>query len=268
MNSKSIITWAPGTTGTVAPVYSDWNDIESVVNALQGNAKLCIDMTGLPGFAQVPATASLDGKGRLEIVGVGPNGEAELQIADGGQIKNVQTWRTIVVRAAPSAKPPVKYDIDGMVIDMFDATFIYSAVAAAALISVETPSYIAMFMVESALHNNHNPGKPVINLVGNVVALVSITSNSFQQSPTQFDGTIGGGTGSSLNLQLDGSLPSSISLPGFAGAVTQTQIESAQGIAFTANAADWISPPPSNVQTAMQRMVNLLKSLNGGNPIP
>lgn len=268
--SKSIITWAPGLTGTVAPVYANWDDIESVVNALQGNVKLCVDMTGLSGFAQVPATANLDGKGRLEIVGAGPNGEAELQIADGGQIRNVQSWRTVVVRATPMTKSPIKYDAesDGIVIDCFDATFMYAAAATMPVMSIESPNYIAILFVNSALYNNHNVGKPVMNITGNIPVLLLWTMNGFLPSPTAFNDTIAGPAGAQLNLQVDASIPP-LSLSGFLGTTTTTVMDQAGGVQYTAGTpTNWAGSAPTTVQQALDRMASLLKTLNGGNPIP
>jgi hypothetical protein len=223
---QSIITWAPGLANPAPPVYSNWLDIEKIVADLQGACILQVDQTGVGGFLPVPATANLEGFGRLVIVGVGALGEAQLQVADGGQIRNVQAWRTVVVRATPTIRPAVLYTIDGLVVEGFDATFQYGSLNAGALavVQINSPSYLSMLLVGSSqFRNNHNPGVATVRLGGAITFLLGIGSNFFSL-PTGFDDTISGPVGSSLTLMLDASIAIP-SLPAFLGAITTSVID-------------------------------------------
>ena len=66
-----IIVYRPGLP-TSEPYYQTWAEVETAVNAVEGACQLWVDQTGFGGYAPVPASANLDGKGRLEIVGKGP----------------------------------------------------------------------------------------------------------------------------------------------------------------------------------------------------
>lgn len=243
--TKAIIVYAPGLVSPVAPYYNTWSDVEAQINALSGAAQLWVDQTGLGGFAQVPATANLDGQGRLEIIGKGPQGEAELQIADGGQIKNVQTWRTIVVRAAPNARPALLYDIDGMIVECFDATFLFGAAATLPVMQLDNAiTYISFFFTDSSeLRNSHNPGNAVLDLGPNlgVLCLLCIDTLFF---PSSFTDTIGGVVGQTLQIQTDSSV-ATINLGGtFGGTLTQTNIDTPGIVAAIAAALPDIVDTP------------------------
>lgn len=220
--TPAVVVYAPGLVGPSAPYYSTWAEIETAVNAVDGACQLWVDMTGLPGFAQVPASANLDGKGRLEIIGKGPNGEAELVLADGAVIKNVQTFRTIVFRGQSNTTPPLVWDIDGMIVECYDATFLFHAVCTQPVMALTGISYISFFFSDSSeLRNSHNPGAAVLNVAAGVQCLLQIDTLFF---PSSFDQAISGPVGSTLNIQTDASVPV-ISLPAFLGTLTQTNID-------------------------------------------
>jgi hypothetical protein len=268
---QSIITWQPGAVSPVAPVYSDWNDIQTVVAALQGNAILIVDDTGTPGFMHIPSTANLDGFGRLEIVGGGPNGEAEIVIDDGGQIKNVRSWRTIAVRAEPTIRSPILYTMDGLIVETLDATFLFDNGGGGTLpiIDCQVPSYMGFFFIASSeLRNSHNPGMPVLNIGPNALLFFTINALDFSSS---FDTTISGPVTSSLQLQIDASVPPVIALPAFLGTLNPLfppQIDAAPGVTYTpAVPGNWAAPPPTNVQQALDRIAAALFILIPG-PIP
>jgi hypothetical protein len=251
--STSLIAYAPGVVSPVFPVFNDWSLVESYVNAHQGCVRLIVEQTGLPGFLHVPSTANLDGRGRLEIVGAGVNGEAEIVIDDGGQIKNVREWRTVVVRTAPTIRPSIVYDIDGIVWEGFDATFLFSGVCTQPVIQINCASYVGiLFVGSSEFRNSHNPGKAVMNVANPITALLGIGELFF---PSSFDSTIAGPVGANLSLQLDSSLPPTISLPAWPGAISVTQIDMAAGTAYPPGApANWPAPPPTNVQQALDEL--------------
>jgi hypothetical protein len=257
---KSIITFAPGIAAPLPPVYSDWSQIETVVSELQGNAILLIDQTGLPGFVPIPATANLNGFGRLEIHGVGPNGEAELLVADGGVLADVQMWRTIVVRASPTIQSPVHYTaaIDGLTIEMFDATFLFALPggpvlpATKPIIQVDSPTYIGILMTTSSeFRNSHQPGKAVLNLGGPITLLLAVNTLDF---PSSFNSTISGPAGSSIDMQLDASVEVP-TLPAFLGALTTVFIDEALQVQYTpAVLANWSGVAPTSVANALDRI--------------
>jgi hypothetical protein len=252
---QAIITWQPGAVSPVAPVYNDWNQVEAVVNALQGNAILITDDTGTPGFMHIPSTANLDGRGRLEIVGGGPNGESEVVIDDGGQLLNVRSWRTIAIRAEPTIKPSILYNIDGLIVECFDATFLFDFGGGGTLpiIECDPASYMGFFFIASSeLRNSHNPGHAVLNVGPNVILFFTINCLDFSSS---FDNTISGPATASIQFQIDASVPPVINIPAFLGAVSITQIDNAPGVTYTpSNLADWSGIAPLNVQNALDRI--------------
>jgi hypothetical protein len=252
---QSIITWQPGAVNPVPPVYNDWNQIEAVVNALQGNAILITDDTGTPGFMHVPSTANLDGRGRLEIVGGGPNGESEVVIDDGGQLQNVRSWRTIAVRSEPTIKPSILYNIDGLIVECLDATFLFDNGGGGTLpvIECDPASYMGFFFIASSeLRNSHNPGHAVLNVGNNVLLFFTINCLDF---PSTFDTTISGPATSSIQFQLDASVPQTISLPAFLGATSIVQIDDAVGVTYTpADLVHWSGVAPTSVKNALDRI--------------
>jgi hypothetical protein len=253
--APSFIVYAPGVTSPTPPVFADWAQIETVVNALEGAARVVVDQTGLPGFAHVPSTANLDGRGRLELVGGGPNGEAEIVIDDGGQIRNVREWRTLVVRASPTVRSSIVYDLGGLIVDATDATFLFQdATATLPVIQGNVPgSYLSfLFALSSELRNSHNPGKAVFDTGPNATIFLTIGSLFF---PSPFDDTISGPASTALGIQLDSTLPPSFPLPAFLGPLTFTQIAAAPGVAYTpASVPNWNGTAPATVQEALDRI--------------
>jgi hypothetical protein len=253
--STAMIVYAPGIANAVAPIFNDWNQIEAIVNGHQGACRIIFDATGLPGFIHVPATANLDGKGRLELVGGGPNGEAEVVIDNGGQIKNAREYRTIVFRAEPTIRSPIVIDLEGLIVECFDTTFLFDNGGGGTLpiISVIPPTYTTLLFYESSeLRNSHNPGMPVIDIGAGVTVLWGINDLVFE-SP--FTDTVSGPASATINLQVDASLPSTFSQALFLGTVTITQIDMAEGVTYTpAVVANWNGVAPANVQEALDRI--------------
>ena len=251
------IVYQPGAPATIAPVYKTWAEIENVVNSLEGCCELLFDMTGSGYPLSVPATANLDGKGRLQIRGVGPNGEAAFAIEDGGQIKNVMSWHDIVVRGKSNIKAPVLYDIPGMIVECFDATFTFNEVCSQPVLQVAdtVAQYISFFFeVSSELRNNHNPGHAVIDSGASNELFVSIGALFFA-SP--FNGTISGPASATLNVQTDGSVPpaTAAEFPLFLGTFVGALIDDAANISYTpANPVDWNGTPPKTIKEALDRI--------------
>ena len=259
--TQSRIVYAPALLNPTPPVYNDWNQIEAIVNARQGAVRLLIDQSGGVGFADIPATANLDGRGRLEIIGAGPRGEPQMKMADGAQIKNVREWRTIVVRAAPTIRSPIVYDLNGLDVECFDATFLFPAGGAPTLPIIDVipgnilfPGYLGLFMLSSSeLKNNNAPGVPVLHIGDGITLLLSIGTLFFGST---FDHTISGTAAATLNVQTDASLPTNIVLaPEFVGSLSRTQIDQAPGMGYTpAVLANWTGVSPETVQIALDRI--------------
>lgn len=225
---KSIVVYAPGMINPSAPYYNNWDDVEAAINAVQGACQLWVDQTGIVGYAQVPATCDLDGNGRLEIVGKGPNGEAGLTFADGAQIRNVQTFRTIVLRGSGNTRPPLLWNLDGMICECFDATFLFAVACTQPVMAIVAPvTYISFFFSHSSeLRNGNNPGAAVLDIGAGVLCFLPIDTLFF---PSSFDGKISGPIGSTLQIQTDASLPVSFVLPAFLGVLTVTNLDSKLG---------------------------------------
>jgi hypothetical protein len=253
--ASSTIVWAPGVPSPSPPVYSNWSDIETVVNEHQGAVRIIVDTTGLAGFAHVPSTANLDGRGRLEMVGGGPNGETEIVIDDGGQIKNIREMRTIVFRAEPTIRPPLLWDIDGLIVECFDATFLFDFGGGGTLpiMQLSPATYMSFFFMDSSeLRNSHNPGHAVMNLAPGILLFWAINNLDFSSS---FADTVSGPATASIQLNVDASLPSTFTQAQFLGAVTITQIDMAEGVTYTpAVIANWNGVAPANVQEALDRI--------------
>jgi hypothetical protein len=251
--TKSLIVWAPGIPNPAPPVYQQWSDIEAVVNSLEGAVRLMVDMTGLPGFAQVPATANLDGRGRMEIVGAGPRGEVQMEMLDGAVIKNVREWRTVVVRATPTIRVPIQFDINGLVVEGFDATFQFGANTATLPVIQTAPGiYTALlFNVSGQLRNSHNPGKAVLDIGAGSSLLMAVAANVFGVT---FVDTISGPVGTSIDLQIDSTLVPP-TFAAFFGTLSVTQVSTAAGTAYApAVPANWVGTPPATVQEALDRI--------------
>lgn len=221
---KAIVVYAPGIANPSAPFVNTWDAVESAVNAVDGACQLWVDQTGIAGYAQVPATCDLDGKGRLEIIGKGPNGEAGLTFADGAQIRNVQTFRTIVLRGSGNARPPLLWNLDGMICECFDATFLFAVACTQPVMSIVAPvTYISFFFSHSSeLRNSNNPGAAVLDIGAGVLCFLPIDTLFF---PSSFDGKISGPVGSTLQIQIDASLPPTFTLPAFLGTLSVDNID-------------------------------------------
>lgn len=252
----SIITWAPGITNPTAPVFSDWFVIEKIVNDLQGNVILNVDQTGLSGFLPVPAAASLEGFGRLEIVGAGPLGETELNMADGAQIRNVRDWRTIVVRARPTVRPPVLYDIDGLIVEAFDATFLFGAAGPAPtkpIIQMAPNIYIGLLAyMSSQFRNGGAPGTAVLDIGAGSTLLLGIGLNFF--GGVTFTDTISGPVGTTLDLSCDSTLVPPTLANFFGTYITSLESKAAATSYTAASAANWNGSPPATVAEALDRI--------------
>jgi hypothetical protein len=235
------------------PYFTVWSDVEAAINAVAGAAILMVDMTGLPGFAHVPSTANLDGHGRLQIIGVGPNGEAELVMDDGAQIKNIQSMYTIVFRAQPTIRVPLVWDLVGVIVNCYDATFLFDGPAATLPVMQINAPYIGMFFSHSSeLRNSHNPGAAVLDITAGSLLLLSIDTLFF---PSSFDSTISGPVGSSLQLETDASQTSTPSIPAFLGVFTTARIDNAANIDYVpANLVNWSGVAPTSVANALDRI--------------
>ncbi len=256
--SGVVITYAPAAVGVSPPIYTSWTDIASIINQYQGVVTLLIDNAG-GSFSHVPNTSIVDGRGRLRIIGVGPAGEAELVIDDGGQLKNVYEWQNIVVRGTPNVRPSILYDLGGMAVKSFDASFLFSTgTSTQPIIKVNQDSggnagndYISMFLENAGFFNSHNPGNPVLVSAANMTLQIGITNNVF---PSPWDGTIGGPASSSLVLQLDTTQPN-ISLPGWLGSITVNRIDDAANLPYVAaSAPNWNNSAPATVKAALDRI--------------
>lgn len=254
--TQAIVVYRPGLP-TSAPYYQTWAEIETAVNAVDGACQLWVDQTGFGGYAPVPATANLDGKGRLEIVGKGPGGEAGLTFADGAQIRNVQTFRTIVLRGQGSVTPPLLWDLDGMIVECYDATFLFAAVCAQPVMKISVPSYISFFFSHSSeLRNGGNPGAAVMFIDAPVLCFLCIDTLFF---PSTFNTTIGGAVGSTLEMQTDFSLPPTFNLPAFLGTFTLSCIDNApNGLISVANLAALALVDPTTATRSTPRGVIVL----------
>ncbi len=252
---KSTIVWTPGLVNPSPPLYQNWADVEAIVNDRQGAVRLICDKTGLapPGRLPVPATANLDGRGRLEIVGAGPLGEQQLEVADGGVIKNVREWRTIVVRGTPATVPPVQYDMDGLVVEAFDATFLYGGVSPQPLVSVGPGIYVAMlFYMSSQLRNTNDPGHAVLDVGAGSTLLFGVGTNVF--GSVVFTDKISGPVGTTLQFEMDSTLPPP-SFAAFLGALTVAQNALAVSTRYTpAVLANWSGIAPTSVEDALNRI--------------
>jgi hypothetical protein len=265
-----IIVYQPAAVNPLPPVYSDWNKVENLVNTLQGAAQIIVDATGTSDFkAHVPATAALDGKGRLKILGVGADEETRMVIDNGGQIKNVREWRSINLLSATTTVPPVRYDIDGIAVECFDTTFISETGATQPLVSFpgNNPGGYGILLMYGSSEFIRAAGTPPLLSLGNGFLL--LWGLGVLWFGASFDGMVSGPASAQIQVQTDASLPATFSWPDFLGSVQFVQIDRAPGLAYTPGVPpNWASPPPTNMQQAADRMAALLVTLNAGNPIP
>ena len=104
------------------------------------------------------------------------------------------------------------------------------------------------------------------SLQGNVSLIGTDGTSDLQFGNNKSDGTLS--ITDAILISDCASLPvlSKITLTG-TGSITR--LNDAYGLEYTpADATDWVAPPPTTVQDALDRMADLLKTLNLGNPIP
>jgi hypothetical protein len=110
-----------------------------------------------------------------------------------------------------------------MIIECYDATFLFDTVATQPVMSLAVASYIGFFFSHSSeLRNSHNPGVPVMAIGPGVQCFLSIDTLFF---PSSFDTTISGPPVSTLQLQIDASLPPTFLFPAFLGTLTIDNID-------------------------------------------
>ncbi len=69
-----------------------------------------------------------------------------------------------------------------------------------------------------------------------------------------------------LNITADATLPQTVNIT---GVTTLTRATAATTIGYTpGNAADWVAPAPVTTQAALDRLAAIVRTLNGGNPVP
>jgi hypothetical protein len=202
-------------------------------------------------------------------VGGGGNGEVNVRMADGAQIRNIREMREVVFSAAPISRPPLRWDLAGVIIECSDATFIELAGGTQPICFFTglTGQFHTLFALDSGFINSGNPSQVVASLDAGITLLLALAQQYFP--PTTFDGTIGGPASAVIQAQFDATMPPTLSLPSFAGTLTITQTELAKGVGYAPGTpGNWASSAPTNVQSALDRMAALLKTLNGGTPIP
>jgi hypothetical protein len=99
---QAAIIWQPG--GVTVPnsnIVATWPEVETAVNYANGDMEVAID-TSITFPAPIPATSTLDGKGRLSFVSA-TGVLTQVTIAPGGQVKNFKSLENLSFESSITA---------------------------------------------------------------------------------------------------------------------------------------------------------------------
>jgi hypothetical protein len=269
-----VLTLQPG--GSAAPPnqFIDWNSLYTEFLKTKGPVRISFDSTFVPsGKVTLPlATYDMQGRALWSTSGLNPNGGTEVEIPDGGIIKNLLglngDYGALQLDTASASIEPLQFD--GVPFASFIVTggcSFFQQGAAAVMRVASGQSLFITFNGEINLNSFNSFGELAHLSAATSVLSFSVFNgfNFFNASGKLFSGVVG----SVLAYLYDASWIGNPANPNFLGTTNAPiAIDKAAFEVYSAlTPANWAGLPPINVNSAIDRLAAVVAVLNGG-PIP
>ena len=269
LTSAPSLSFQPGGTAKSGQ-FIDWDALYEAFLLTEGLALIGVDATFAAASTHVE---TYDFQNRAILLSTGNNPSpafgSQLTIPDGAQVQNLLgLTQNLQLNTQGSAKPSLVWTIS-------DANFLVSGASAflhsGALGAMHVSAGQSLFVTCINRTNLNNHG--AVGALFSVDAGGTLAFSSFAFTNFFTDNFLSGPAGATAFFLVDSSWPAGLGSPprnptnpGYAGALTYILTDQAQSVSYVATAANWVAPPPTETQQAIDRMSALLFSKYG--PIP
>jgi hypothetical protein len=241
-------------------VFTTWAEIMEVVTAVNGATTVFIDASLA---AAIVPPGTYNGFGCVELSAFNDGIGYILQLQDGATLANWSFISGVVVECACVTKAAFTYEPNTQ---LFMENFAGIAFAPGALVpAIQAPSSFGFISRTAVFDNSNAPTVAVLNCPAGSFVTMYIQDAAFNFSFLVTGNEIGGQVGAQLFWENDASTPPLASSL-YLGTLNQEPTAQAAYVEYSpAVPANWVSPPPTTVAQALDRIA---ANTTNAHPIP
>lgn len=256
--TQRFVIWRPGGVAS-CDVVTTWAGVEAKILAAQGVIEVLFDGSIVnPGI--IPGTADTECFGAVTLAPLVSNigSGSQIQIADGGRLKNLYTVKgALSLVGSPTVRPFIQQNIPGTILICREGANIGLDLGATVSAIEFAATFCEIGAFEGGAFNNNtgNPALCVVDVGSGFTALHAVISQAGTSGPPAYPANLFSGDGTTTLIQIYDSSAEPVVQPNFLGGLVALPMSYGSGTVYN----DSTVPVPSLGVATVQAAIDVLK---------